>query len=277
MPLILNGTTGVSGVDGTAGTPAAQGSDTNTGVFYGTDTVSISTGGTARVVVNSSGQTVLGAGTAALPAVTTTGDTNTGVFFPAADTVAFAEGGVESARFDSSGNFLVGLTSTSGGAGLGRLTIKSNSNTSATNFVIEAVSTTDKWGHIIASNLDYYFNLNGSGKGYINNSTGAYTAVSDARLKKNISDCSYGLEQIKQLRPVTFNMVDESDSDKKHVGFIAQEVKAVIDEAVDDLPSDDRYYGLDKSGLVPVLVKSIQELSAKLDAAEARIAALEAK
>ena len=143
MPLILNGTTGVSGVDGTAATPAAQGTDTNTGVFYGTDTVSISTGGTARVVVNSSGQTVLGAGTAALPAVTTTGDTNTGVFFPAADTVAFAEGGVESARFDASGNLLVGVTSANANGGV--LQLKSGITFPATQVTSTDVNTLDDY------------------------------------------------------------------------------------------------------------------------------------
>lgn len=51
------------------------------------------------------GVTTVQAGTAALPAITTTGDTNTGIFFPAADTIAFTEGGVECARFNSSGNF----------------------------------------------------------------------------------------------------------------------------------------------------------------------------
>jgi hypothetical protein len=48
-------------------------------------------------------------GTAATPAVRGT-DTNTGIFFPAADTIAFSEGGVETARFDSSGNFGLGVT-----------------------------------------------------------------------------------------------------------------------------------------------------------------------
>jgi hypothetical protein len=46
------------------------------------------------------------AGTVSDPAITTTGDTNTGIFFPAADTIAFSEGGVESMRIDSSGNLL---------------------------------------------------------------------------------------------------------------------------------------------------------------------------
>jgi hypothetical protein len=43
-----------------------------------------------------------GAGTVSAPSITTTGDTNTGIFFPAADTIAFTEGGVESMRIDSS-------------------------------------------------------------------------------------------------------------------------------------------------------------------------------
>jgi len=48
-------------------------------------------------------------GSAATPAIRGT-DANTGIFFPAADTIAFAEGGAEVARFDSSGNFGLGVT-----------------------------------------------------------------------------------------------------------------------------------------------------------------------
>jgi hypothetical protein len=49
-------------------------------------------------------------GSASTPAIRGT-DTNTGIFFPAADTIAFAEGGTEVARFDSSGNLGIGVTS----------------------------------------------------------------------------------------------------------------------------------------------------------------------
>lgn len=52
----------------------------------------------------------LSAGTAAAPAITPAGDQNTGIFFPAADTIAFSEGGVESMRIDSSGNVGLGVT-----------------------------------------------------------------------------------------------------------------------------------------------------------------------
>jgi len=52
------------------------------------------------------------AGSAGAPAIYPTGDSNTGIFFPTADTIAFSEGGSEAARFDAFGNFLVGATST---------------------------------------------------------------------------------------------------------------------------------------------------------------------
>jgi hypothetical protein len=49
-------------------------------------------------------------GSAATPAIRGT-DANTGIFFPAADTIAFSEGGVEAARFDSAGNLGIGTVS----------------------------------------------------------------------------------------------------------------------------------------------------------------------
>ena len=65
----------------------------------------------AFTTLSATGVATFSAGTAAAPAITTTGDTNTGIFFPAADNIAFAEGGSEIARFDSSGNFGIGTSS----------------------------------------------------------------------------------------------------------------------------------------------------------------------
>jgi hypothetical protein len=65
----------------------------------------------AFTTLSATGVTTVQAGTAAAPAITTSGDTNTGIFFPAADTIAFSEGGVESMRIDSSGNVGVGTSS----------------------------------------------------------------------------------------------------------------------------------------------------------------------
>ena len=66
--------------------------------------------------LNVGGVATFSAGTAAAPSITTTGDTNTGIFFPAADTIAFTEGGVESARIDSFGNLGLGVVPSAGAA-----------------------------------------------------------------------------------------------------------------------------------------------------------------
>jgi hypothetical protein len=61
--------------------------------------------------LGATGVATFSAGTVSAPAITTTGDTNTGIFFPAADTIAFTEGGVESMRIDSSANVGIGTSS----------------------------------------------------------------------------------------------------------------------------------------------------------------------
>ena len=63
--------------------------------------------------LGATGVATFSAGTVSAPAITTTGDTNTGIFFPAADTIAFTEGGVESMRIDSSGLVGIGTSSPS--------------------------------------------------------------------------------------------------------------------------------------------------------------------
>ena len=55
MTITINGTTGIAGVDGTAATPALQGNDTDTGIYYGTNLVYMSAGGAQKFQVNSNG------------------------------------------------------------------------------------------------------------------------------------------------------------------------------------------------------------------------------
>jgi hypothetical protein len=66
-------------------------------------------------------------GSASAPSITFTGDTNTGIFSPGADSIGFAEGGAEIARFDSSGNLGIGTASPINTGGYGGLTLNGTS------------------------------------------------------------------------------------------------------------------------------------------------------
>jgi hypothetical protein len=105
---------------GAVGTPSITFTgDTNTGIYSpGADQVAISTGGTVRLSLSTTAVSSALAidhplGAVGTPSITFTGDLNTGIYSPAADTIAFVEGGVEAMRIDTSGRLLVGTSSTS--------------------------------------------------------------------------------------------------------------------------------------------------------------------
>jgi hypothetical protein len=107
----------------------------------------------------------------------------------------------------------------------------------------------------------------------------AYRALynmSDERKKQNIQDITLGLDAVKELRPVSFDWKNDKGNDQ--LGFIAQEVEATsLKQLVGNYkdPNIDNLRSLNKEQMIPVLVKAVQELSTKLDAAEARIETLE--
>ena len=106
-PKITGGTiTGATLTGNTFTNPVISGGSINNTPIGAT---TASTG--AFSTLSATGVTTVQAGTVSLPAITTTGDTNTGIYFPAADTIAFTEGGVESMRIDSSGNVGIGISS----------------------------------------------------------------------------------------------------------------------------------------------------------------------
>jgi hypothetical protein len=116
---VINATTGgfavtLVGAGPTTGVTIVAG-ESAVCAWNGSDFVKVSNTGGSGTFTNLTvtGVATFSAGSAAAPAITTTGDTNTGIFFPAADTIAFAEGGAEIARFDSSGNLGVGTSSPS--------------------------------------------------------------------------------------------------------------------------------------------------------------------
>jgi hypothetical protein len=111
--IVGNGTNFVTESGSTARTSLGLGSiatqDANnvavTGGSINGTTIGATTASTGKfTTLEATGVTTVQAGTAALPSITTSGDTNTGIYFPTADTIAFSEGGSEQMRLTSTGN-----------------------------------------------------------------------------------------------------------------------------------------------------------------------------
>jgi len=107
--LTFNGTTLTANALTTTSTVTINGGTAN-GVAYLNGSKVLTTG---SALTFDGSQLDIPAGSASTPSLSTIADPNTGIFFPAADTIAFAEGGVESARIDSSGNVGIGTSSPS--------------------------------------------------------------------------------------------------------------------------------------------------------------------
>jgi hypothetical protein len=233
------------------------------------------------MVVTGGAQTIeFAAGTVSAPSITTTGDTNTGIFFPSADTIAFTEGGTEAMRIDSSGNVSVGVNSTSA-----RFQVDGSGATSAGNTVVVRNSAPT---NLFVIRNDGYFQTGtaaaspynattGSGANcFINSDGGLYRSTSSLKYKQNVEDATHGLNELLLLRSVTYQGKSEADEGKTFGGLVAEEVhEAGLTEFVqyaDDGSPDALAYG----NMVSLCIKAIQELKAELDEAKARIATLEA-
>jgi len=124
------------------------------------------------------------------------------------------------------------------------------------------------------AHIEFLIN-NGTTVGTIkcSNSATQYNTSSDYRLKENVDYTWDATTRLKQLKPARFNFI--VDNTKTVDGFIAHEVSSVVPEAISgekDAVDDDGnavHQGIDQSKLVPLLVKTIQELEARITALEA--------
>jgi hypothetical protein len=207
------------------------------------------------------------------------------------DYTAFENNGSERARIDSSGNLLVGTNTTSYASGF---------NMNASNkfglFVVNAAATTPRgyFSQFTGGGNDtssYHFIGNTSsadriviyGNGNIQNTNNSYGALSDIKLKENITDATPKLADLMQVRIVNFNL--KSEPEHKQIGVIAQELEqifpALIEETSDRNDEDGAESTTTKSVkysvFVPMLIKAIQEQQALITSLTERITALEAK
>jgi len=116
------------------------------------------------------------------------------------------------------------------------------------------------------SNLLRACNIFGAGSICANAGGTIVPVTSDFRQKECITEIPNNLEKIMNLRPVSFywnNTYSKLNGNQKQYGFVAQEVKEILPEAVYE--TSEGYYGIDLFKIIPHLVKSIQELKKEID------------
>jgi hypothetical protein len=213
----------------------------------------------AFTTLSATGVTTVQAGTVSLPAITTTGDTNTGIYFPAADTIAFTEGGAESMRITSAAAVIVNGTSTSsddatyqsGGVFVSRRA-SSGGTTHAT------------------------FLNGGSEVGSITSTTVAtfYNTTSDYRLKTVIGSVSDAGTRLDALKPIEYDW----KSGGRTRGFLAHEFAEVYPTSVSGAKD-----AIDKEGnpkyqsMQAATSEVMADLIAEIQSLRKRVAQLESK
>jgi hypothetical protein len=286
-----DGTNGqVIQTDGSGALSFATPSSTSDKIEEGNSKVEVVDTGTGHILFEVDGaevarfnpnQLVTKAGSVSTPAISPTGDLNTGIFFPAADSIAFAEGGAEAMRIDSSGYIGIGCTARLGNGGI---FIRPNSTQGAAEI---SFNRADAGGNS-SFPITFYNNENLVGSISYHNTATAFNTSSDYRLKNSIAPMTGALAKVALLKPCTYKWnCDGSDGQ----GFIAHELAEVVPQCVSgekdavETYTDEEgveqtrpvHQGVDTSFLVATLTAAIQEIKAINDAQAIRIETLEDK
>ena len=281
MALNINGTTGISGVDGSASAPALQGTDSNTGINFASDTVNINTGGQTRVEVDASG--------------------NMGINTITPEDKLHVNGGDIIISTASAPNLRIVSADDSKGSLTNRvflgLATGSNNfmNGSSAN---DTCLTCSEGGNFLLSNgTSYRFRIASSGVMYspqpyqnttsnsanmaVPNSDGQfYRSTSSIKYKDNVATLTDSLaDKILNCRPVSYtSKCSNDDKTKTFYGLIAEEVDKIDQGLVfynneTETPEPE---GVQYDRFVPHLINLVKRQKAQIEALEARVTTLEA-
>lgn len=261
MAITINGTTGIAGVDGSASTPAVQGTDTNTGIFYpAADTIAFAEGGAEVARFDSSGR--LGVGTTSPSYVVDAAGTSPRINVAAASTsysgyrTANTSGNFQFVIDDSTGSSFLGTAYarilyssgaypllfatndterariTSGGLMLLGVTSTLGGQTA---YLTTRGTASDVGITVGVTNNGYnamkFLNQDNTVVGSIVNNSGgtAFNTTSDYRLKENVTPMTGALATVSALKPCTYTWKADGAAGQ---GFIAHELQAVVPDCV---------------------------------------------
>jgi hypothetical protein len=116
-----------------------------------------------------------------------------------------------------------------------------------------------------------------SGRAVLADVNGVLSApVSSINTKENVQTLNYGLNELLQINPVSFDYINKDKwGEERNLGFIVEDMFPIIPEVTGTMNNGDMY--LDMTKLIPVLTKAIQEQNLLIKALEQRIINLENK
>ena len=202
--------------------------------------------------------------------------------------ILFRTQGAERARIDSSGNLLVGTTS---GTARGFFAQDANASSiqtaqtnasfsgNALNLRVNRNTSNGSYNFIGCARegvADVFFVRD---SGNVVNANNSYGAISDIKLKENVTDATPKLEKLNQVRVVNYNLIGD---EQKQLGVIAQELEQIFPGMIDESPDRDKEgndlgtttKSVKYSVFVPMLIKAIQEQQAIINQLKADVAAL---
>jgi hypothetical protein len=194
-----------------------------------------------RAQINAAGQVLVGDGTAvSAPGLAFMAETDSGLWREAAGQWSLVANGVRALRITESGG----------------------------NITFDTSSATGKWSSNMLPSASATYTLGNTSLRWSEVwCTAAAFNSSDARLKKNITPVTLGLDFVNALRPVEYDWINPNLTGH-HYGFIAQEVEPLGWRGVDTSNPDE--YAMRYTDLIAPIVRAVQELSARLAALEAR-------
>ena len=190
----------------------------------------------------------------------------------------FKTNGSERMRIDSSGDTSMGVTSVYDGS---RLSVEKAGKVASffttSTFTQDIINIGNKNGGYSSKPLRFW-NGDPEGSGSIvgevvcSTTATSYNTSSDYRLKENVNYDFDATTRLKQLKPARFNFI--ADANTTVDGFLAHEVSDIVPEAItgtkDEVDGEGNpvYQSIDQSKLVPLLVATIKELEARIEALE---------
>ena len=190
--------------------------------------------------------------------------------------LVFWDGNLERLRITSGGRVGIGEASP-----ISRLSVRGVDNTSS-NIGFDVANGSGATLFYVRNDGNTFVTNLGTGIVYSNGGALTSTNPSDERLKDDITDLEYGLNEILKLRPVSYNWKNDTINQGKQFGFIAQEVQEVMPELISEFTTTEDEeevvrLGLDKEGIYATLVNAIKEQNKVLEQLKSEIELLKQK